>query len=140
MARARVDDEARGLVDDEQVLVLPHDGRRGRRRGLRGRLGRTQLDLLPALEPVALRTRDAVDERARLDGALGGRARADVVGEEAVEPRPGRLAAGPGASPRGDVERRRGGRGRRSAATSASRRIATPTTMKESARLKAGHR
>ena len=57
-ARARVDDEARRLVDDEQVLVLvcdrDVDRRRGRRRRGRGRL---EHDLLPALEPVALRAR-----------------------------------------------------------------------------------
>ena len=65
---ARVDDDTRRLVDHEQVLVLPDDvevhllGRE--RAGLGGQLDD---DLLPALEPVALRARLAVDE----DGAVG---------------------------------------------------------------------
>jgi len=65
---ARVDDDTRWLVDHEQVLVLPDDveihllGRK--RAGLGGQLDD---DLLPALEPVALRARLAVDE----DGTVG---------------------------------------------------------------------
>jgi hypothetical protein len=68
-----VDDHPGRLVDDEQVLVLVRDrkvdGLRDERRRRRGWL---ELDLLPALEPVALRAAGAVDEgRARLDQPLG---------------------------------------------------------------------
>ena len=68
MPGARMDDDAGGLVDDEQVLVLPDDVEVHllgcKRTGLGGQLDD---DLLPALEPVALRARLAVDE----DGAVG---------------------------------------------------------------------
>ena len=91
----RVDDEPGRLVDDEQVLVLvgdPQVERLVRARARRSR-ARLELDLLPALEPVALRARDAVDEhRAGGEQALGRGARADLGqrGEEAVEPLAGR--------------------------------------------------
>ena len=71
-----VDDDAGRLVDDEQVLVLPDDvevhllgrERAGRRRELDD-------DLLPALEPVALRPRLTVDEDSAVgDQPLGERA------------------------------------------------------------------
>ena len=68
VARPRVDDDARGLVDDEQVLVLPDDVEvhlLGRERPGLGR--KLDDDLLPALEPVALRPLLTVDE----DGAVG---------------------------------------------------------------------
>jgi hypothetical protein len=73
LARARVDDRPGRLVDDEQVLVLIGDSEVDRLRDEgRGRRGRLELDLLPALEPVALRAAGAVDEgRARLDQPLG---------------------------------------------------------------------
>jgi hypothetical protein len=78
---ARVDDEARRLVDDEQVLVLVGDPHvRGRRLGLRLRrrlLGK--LDLLASLQTVALRTGVPVDEHcAGFDQALRGRPRTDL--------------------------------------------------------------
>jgi hypothetical protein len=90
----RVDDEAGGLVDDEQMLVLPRDpqlhllGDEIARHGL----GRVQLDLLAADEPKALRAHLAVDVHpASGEQALGGRAGADLrqLGEEAVESLPG---------------------------------------------------
>ena len=68
VARARVDDDAGGLVDHEQMLVLPDDVELhllGRERTGFGR--ELDDDLLPALEPVALRPRLTVDE----DGAVG---------------------------------------------------------------------
>ena len=73
---ARVDDDARRLVDHEQVLVLPDDVEvhllGGERAGLGGQLDD---DLLPALEPVALRARLAVDEHGAVgDQPLGERA------------------------------------------------------------------
>jgi hypothetical protein len=84
-------DESRGLVDDEEVLVLVRDpevhlladdvGRRGSRR--------FELHLLSPREPVALRLRCAVDAHVACgEEALGCRARADLrqPGEEAVEP------------------------------------------------------
>jgi hypothetical protein len=86
-----VHDDPGGLVDDEQVLVFPGDPERqllGCERG-RGAFGDLERELLPALEPVALRSRLAVDERCSgLEQALGGRARADLRprGEEPVEP------------------------------------------------------
>ena len=54
---ARVDDDARRLVDDEQVLVLPGDVQVHRLRLERRRASGGQLDddVLPALQPVALR-------------------------------------------------------------------------------------
>src|SRR5579862_5378202 len=97
MAGAGVDDEAGRLVDDKQVLVAVDDPRRRlRRRGPRlyGVLpcfGRDELQRLPALEPIALRSPFPVDEHARGDDALGGSARADAPGEEAIEPLPGGL-------------------------------------------------
>ena len=89
----RVHDHARGLVDDEQVLVLPGDGeaRLGR---LGGRLGDLLLDLehLAAAQCVALDALLAVDAHAAgVDRALRRGARADVRGEEDVEPLARRL-------------------------------------------------
>jgi len=54
----------------------------------RGRLGRCELDLLPAAQAMALAARRAVDPHAGVEDALGRRPRADLVepGEEAVEP------------------------------------------------------
>ena len=93
-------------------------------------LGHRQLELLAAFEPVRLRPPLAVHERgALLQQPLGRRARADLGqrGEEAIEP----LARGLGGD--GDFQR-----GRVSPMSSATNRIATPTTMKLSARLNAG--
>ncbi len=88
--RARVDDDAGGLVDDEQVLVLPDDVEVHLLGGERAGLGRKlDDDLLPALEPVALRPGLTVDEDGAVgDQALGERAGADLgpAGEGPVEP------------------------------------------------------
>ncbi len=150
MPGGRVDDHAGRLVDDEQVVVLVRDAKRDVLPLDRGRatIRQLELDLLPAFEPMALRPPGAVDERASLaDEPLGRGARADLRDrrQESIEPFPGRL--------RGDRDRESARRqprwssppvflgadnGRRSAATSAASRIATPVTMKTSARLKAG--
>ncbi len=90
MAAGGMDDDPRGLVDDEEVLVLPGDRQLhllGCERLRRG--GKLDHDLLAALEPVALRPRAAVDEDGAVrDEPLGERARADLAarGESAVEP------------------------------------------------------
>ena len=133
----RMDDEPGRLVDDEQVVVLVGDPYLGRRRSVGLPEGAAlDADLLPARQPVALGTRLAVDEhRPGGQQPFGGGPGADAGQrrDEAVEP----LARGrsqerrAGSSPRGR-------RGARSAATSAPRRMATPITMKLSARLNAG--
>ena len=127
-----VDDDAGRLVHDEHVLVLPRDPERHLLplELCRDPLGHGQLELLPALEPVRLGTALAVDDRrALLQQPLGRGARTDLRqrGEEAIQP----LARGLGGN--GDSQR-----GRVSPISSATNRIATPTTMKLSARLKAG--
>ena len=67
-APCRMDDDACRLVDHEQVLVLPDDVEVHLLRDEWCGVGRElDDDLLPALEPVALGPRLAVDE----DGALG---------------------------------------------------------------------
>jgi hypothetical protein len=137
VTRTGVHDEAGRLVDHEQVLVLQHDLRLRRRRNDGRGHGFRELDLLAACEPVALRACDTVDERPRLDRPLRRAARAQLRREESVEPLARRRL--------GDLHRaatssvRRGFFGARSAATRAASRIATPTTMKLSARLNAGH-
>ncbi len=76
MAAGGMDDDPRGLVDDEEVLVLPGDlqlHRFGCGRLLRG--WKLDQNLLAALEPVALRPRATVDE----DGAV----RDEPLGERA---------------------------------------------------------
>src|SRR6185437_12274940 len=129
VAGRRVDDDAGRLVDDEHVLVLVRDPERHvlvlqRRRRLR----HGQLDLLPAFEPVALGAPFAVDDHAALvQQPLGCRAGPNLGqgSEEAVEPLTGGLVR--------DCELQRV-----SPSSSVTKRIATPTTMKLSARLKAG--
>jgi hypothetical protein len=88
--RSRVDDDAGGLVDDEQVLVLEGDSQRDvlalerLRRGLR-----LELDVLSTGQPVALRPGRPVDrDLTRVDQALGSGPGADLGqrGEEPVEP------------------------------------------------------
>ena len=86
---ARMDDDSRRLVDDQQVLVLPGDVQVHRLR-LERRSVRRQLDddVLPALQPVALDAGLAVDEDgAARDQPLGERARAHLrpAGDRAVE-------------------------------------------------------
>ena len=102
VAARRVDDDARRLVHDEQVLVLVGDAeRRGRdRRGGRRRLRRPHRDPLAAGEHVALGARRAVDGHvAAVDQPLRRGARAGVRGEEDVQPLAGRLGAGRSAHP-----------------------------------------
>src|SRR6478672_7278681 len=130
MARRRMDDDARRLVDDQDVLVLPGDTERHvlvlqlMGNGLRD----GQLELLAAFEPVRLRPPLAVDDRrAFLHQPLGRGTGADLGQrrEEAIEP----LARGLGGN--GDSQRV-------SPLSNARNRIATPPSMKLSARLKAG--
>ena len=137
VARSRVHHEPRGLVHDEHVLVLVRNRHLGARVSTQHTLGlRGELDCLSAVEPMALRPRHAVDQRARCDRALRSCARPERLCKKLVEARTRRR--------RGDVHRaatssvRRGGRGARSVTTSATSRIATPITMKLSARLKTG--
>ena len=67
-------DEARRLVDDEQVLVLVHDVEPELDRNEHPCRRKRDLDLLAAREPMALRTRPPVDEHvARSHEALGER-------------------------------------------------------------------
>jgi hypothetical protein len=94
MPRGRMHDDAGRFVNDEEVLVLvrnpePDLLRCQRRRSLR----RIELDLLTPAKASALRGQFAVDEDASLlQQPLGGSARPDLrkVGEEAIEPEPGR--------------------------------------------------
>src|SRR5579862_5367214 len=139
MTGAGMDDEAGGLVDHQQVLVLPDDARRRRGRNRLGSLGLLgELHLLASGEPVALHARDSVDDRTAGDRALGRSARAERRGEEPVEPLAGRVGRHAQLQRAATSSRRRGGFGARSAANSAARSIATPTTMNVSARLNAG--
>jgi hypothetical protein len=85
-----MDDDAGGLVHDQDVLVLPRDSERHLfplQRGGRA-LGNRQLELLAAFEPVRLRPPLPVHERgALLQQALGRPTRADLGqrGDEAIE-------------------------------------------------------
>ena len=132
-----MDDDARGFVHDEKVLVRVHDRELGRRDvGSRcGGLVRLDGDLLPAHEPVALAARPAVHEdRACLEQPLGRGPRADLgqAGEVAIETLPGGLGRDD------EPVQRFADCGSRSARRSAASRIPTPITMKLSARLNAG--
>jgi hypothetical protein len=86
-----VHDDPGRLVHHQQVVVLVCDPQReilGLKLGLDA-LRDLELELLPALEAVALRPLRSVHERrAFLDEPLGRRARADLRqrGEEAIEP------------------------------------------------------
>ena len=96
VAGCRVNDEARGLVHDHEVLVLVGDAQVHRfRRELGGLLlRRFELHLFAAGEPLALAERPAVDEhRPRFEQPFRHPTRADLRqgGEEAVEPLAGRL-------------------------------------------------
>jgi hypothetical protein len=131
-----MDDHARGLVDDEEVLVGVRDlelGRRGQRLR-RFRRRRLDLDLLATRELVALSQGLPVDEnRAGGEQPLRSGPRADLGqrGEVAVEP----LSSG---LRRDEALQCFGARGSRSARASATSRMPTPITMKLSARLNAG--
>jgi hypothetical protein len=131
-----MDDDARRLVDNEEVFVRVGDRELGRRDvWFGGLLRRLDLDLLAAPEPVALSAWSSVDEDgAGLEQSLCGGARADLgeSREVAVES----LSRGLG----GDDEPGQcfAGGGSRSARSSAMSRIPTPMTMKLSARLNAG--
>jgi len=134
-----MNDDAGGLVDDEEVLVLEGDAEVDVLGHEHVRLRRRQVDVeeLAALEPAALRGRSTVDpHRAGGDQPLGGRARADLfpLAEEPVEPGAGGCAGNP------DLKRQIDrGRGRtRCGRSNAASRMRTPRTMKVSARLKAG--
>ena len=137
MTGRRVDDDAGGLVHDQQMLVGVRDRQLGQRdRGLlRSRSRRLDRDLLPACEPEALAVRFPVHEHgARRQEPLGRGARAHLrqPSEIAVEPLPRCLVRD------GDPLQLLGARGSRSERTRAARRIPTPITMKLSARLNAG--
>jgi hypothetical protein len=54
VTRARMDDHAGRLVDDEHVVVLVDDGKRDRLRLERFRNGRRDLDLHPFTAPQAM--------------------------------------------------------------------------------------
>jgi hypothetical protein len=87
-----VDDDARRLVDHDEVLVLVRSPKLellSLRRLGRGRL--VELDLLPTQQTPRLRAGDSVDEDSRVDRARRGGARADVRRDERVEPRAGRV-------------------------------------------------
>ena len=96
VARRRMDDDPGRLVDDEQVLVLVHDGQI-ELLGLESALASLRdvdLELLTSLEPVALAAGRAVDEDVAVaEQAFRGRTRADLIDsrEEAVETLAGRL-------------------------------------------------
>ena len=138
----RMHDDAGGLVDDEEMLVLVRDHELGEiaRRLRDGRRRRLDRDLLTADELVALGAGLTVHQHgARGEEPLGCGARSDVgqAGEMAVEPLSRGLRRDDepfqrlGLSPRP-------ARGSFSVRTSAARRIPTPITMQLSATLKAG--
>jgi hypothetical protein len=139
-----MDYDSGGLLDDEQVLVLPGDVQ-ARRLGFRLRLGRSfrwlEPNLLTAGEAVALRPGNPVykhfpfgDEPLRGGaGTHGG-----LLREEPIQPQPcGGLRYAEGNQERSvDAPCRR--RGLRSPASIVPTRSTTPTTMHPSAMLKAG--
>ena len=127
-----MDDDPGRLVDHEQVLVLVGDpeGQLLRLEALRC-LERLEGHFLAAFEPVALGAGRAVHEHAFLrQQALRGRPRAHLRqrGEEPVEPLARSFGWNAGLRQALRV----------SPTTSARKRIATPITMNESARLNAG--
>jgi hypothetical protein len=130
-----MDDHAGRLVDDEQMLVLPSDPQvalLGDERATRAGITRLEFDLFPTGEPVALRERAPVDPNCGcLEQPLCLRARADLGQrrEKPVEP----LACGLVGNSRARAQALR-----EPPNSTAAKRIATPTTMKESARLNAG--
>jgi hypothetical protein len=109
-----MDDDACGLVDDEQVLVLVRDAEiDARGPDPLSPLGRLELDLLAFLEAIALWPRRAVDgDAAGLEQALGVRAGSELLeaAEEPVEPRARGVSADANADDRRSARRRRGAR------------------------------
>jgi len=86
--------EARGLVDDQHVLVLEGDPQVERLRDERLRGRRLELDLLPLPQPVGLLAGDPVDGHlAGREQPLGCSPRADLAEgrEEPVEAKPRRV-------------------------------------------------
>jgi hypothetical protein len=127
-----MDDHSRRLVDDEQMLVLVRDPQLAPLRLQGDALPLPGIDLqqLSAREPVALRARFAVHPyRAGPEQALGLGARGDLRqrGKEPVEPLAGSFGRNQNVY-----------RERVSPSRIAAKRMPTPTTMKVSARLKAG--
>ena len=142
VARAGMDGDARGLVHDQQVLVLVRDAEVERCRDERRGRGRLELDLLAGLEAVRLGARSPVDEDAAcVEEPLGRGPRADLLepGEEPVEPEPGRVVCDADADQgrAAEVSARR--RGLPSASSSDPSSTVTPITIDASARLNAGH-
>jgi len=116
-----MDNEARRLVDDEEVLVLVRDAKR---RCLLDRgpddnlpLGHREGDLLAFLYAVALRAAFPVDRdrSAFVEEPLCVRARAELLErrEEAVQPRAGGVSGDADAGDRRSTRRRAGARHRR---------------------------
>ncbi len=111
VAAGRVHDDARGLVDHQQVLVGPGDLVR-RLGGLGLRLGGqlADLDALAPVQDVALGLRLAVDrDRAGVDQPLRGRARPGVRREEDVEALAGRFGSDDHPASAASRSRARGG-------------------------------
>ena len=133
MARGGMDDHSRGLVHHEQVFVLVGNAEVARLRLKRHvlLLRDVHLQQLPALDPVAFRARAAVDPHySGRQQTLGLGARGDFGqrGDKPVEPFAGSL----GRNAEAYSQRRA------SPSRIAANRMPTPTTMKVSARLKAG--
>ena len=131
--RSGMDDEARGLVHDQQVLVLEGDAKVERVRDQLGRCLGLELHDRAFLEPVRLRPRHAVhDHVATHQQPFRGSARAYLLQsrQEAVEPKACRRSRNADA----DQEWRE-----LSVRSSDPSSTATPTTIDASARLNAGH-
>jgi hypothetical protein len=135
--RRGMDDDARGLVHDEEVLVCERHRELGQGDvgSLSSLLRRLDRDLLPTRKLVALASRPAVHEDgAGLEQPLGRSPRAHLgqAGEVAIETLPGGLGRND------EPVQCFADCGSRSARRSAASRIPTPITMKLSARLNAG--
>jgi hypothetical protein len=116
VASTGVHDDARRLVHDEQMLVVMGDPEHELRdrRPLRYRQG-LERDLLPLLDPVALRAPLTVDrDRPGGQQPLGVGAGAELVErrEKAVEPRPRELSGNEDADDRRSPRRPAAGRRR----------------------------
>jgi hypothetical protein len=134
VTRRRVDDDAGGLVGDQQVLVLVRDPKLEPLRLQPWPRGKEwlELELFAALEAVALRPQRSVQaDGAGGDEPLGFPPRRDVRqrGDEPVQP----LAGSRFGDAQPDAQTRRA-----PPSMTVAKRIATPTQMNVSARLKAG--